>query len=640
MSAALASKGAVYASIMGRYAPPPNITGSEWANEYRVLSPEASAEHGRFNIDRTPYMREVLDTITGSVVDVEEVWIMKSAQTAYSETLNNALGYHVHLDPGPMMMVQPTLEMAESYSKDRVEPMFRDVPVLAELTDFREKKSGNTILRKKFPGGLLQMIGANSPAAIASRPIRIVYCDEVDRYPSTTGKEGDPVELARARQATYEANRMFVAGGTPVLKGASRTAKGWETTDKRKFFVPCPHCRKAITLEWENFQTDPEKEHYAEHRCPECQKYIPHHRKLKMLAKGQWKATAKAPDTVRGFFIWTAYSPFRPWKWICDQWQKSKRDPELEQVFYNTVLGLPYSHSSNELDYEALFKQREEYGNTIPDDVLVITCGIDTQDDRFELEVVGWGDGEESWSLDYVTIVGDPAHRDTRDQLEEYLTESAWRREDGRDMKIKAAFIDAGGHRADAVYQFTRGKTHRHIFACRGSTIAGQPIFARYTKLKRPPIRLAHVGTDTAKETIYSRLSAPDTVAGRMHFPMSYSVEYFKQLIAEEKVIRWSGGQPVVRFEKKKDAGTGGRNEPLDCRVYALSALRSLPLNLRTLARRQKAMKKRDAQPKTAPTENAETPEEPAKMEPKRSKKRKPRVSRRPRKTSGWARAR
>lgn len=629
--------------VLLRFAPPPDVTGSEWANEYRRLSPEASAEVGRFRIERTPYMREILDVMTGSAIDVEEVWFKKSAQIAYSETLNNALGYYVHLDPGPIMMVQPTLEMAESYSKDRIEPMLRDTEALCQLTDFRAKQSSNTILRKKFPGGLLQLIGANSPAAIASRPIRIVFCDEVDRYPHSTGKEGDPIELARARQATYESNRMFVAGGTPVLKGASRTCKGYDSTDQRKYFVECPHCHDHITLEWEQFEKDdPDHDLYGQYKCQSCQAHIEHHDKISMLADesmggtARWQATNDdATTTARGYFIWTAYSPFRPWSWICDQWQKSQGDPELEQVFYNTVLGLEYAFSNLELDCESLHKQREDYkGDAIPDDILVITCGVDTQDDRFELEIVGWGDGEESWSLDYKTIPGDPAHKETRDQLDAILRETFYTRQDGLELGIKATFIDAGGHRADAVYSFVRGKAPRHVFACRGLTTAGQPIFARWSKLKKARVRLGHVGTDTAKEMIYANLGSHGEKLGRMHFPMEYSLEYFRQLTSEEKVVRWTGGQPTVRFQKKKDGGTGGRNEPLDCRVYAYAALRSMPLNLRTLARRLRAMRKRKEEEKENPKQEAPEVPEPVKKTPKHPKKAPNRHRKQPRRTS------
>lgn len=616
----LVNAASITAAVMLRLAPPPDITGSEWANEFRVLSPEASAEPGRFRIERTPYAREMLDAMTGAFVDVEEVWVKKSAQIAYSETLNNALAYYIHLDPGPMMMIQPTLEMAESYSKDRIEPMLRDVPALCELTDFREKKSANTILRKKFPGGLLQLIGANSPAAIASRPIRIVIGDEVDRWPSSTGKEGDPAELAKARQATFEANRLFVAGGTPVLKGASRTCKGYETTDQRVYMVECPHCHKHIELQWEHMVTDRESEYYATYRCQECETHIEHHHKARMIqdvpmgGTAYWQPTnPSAPDHLRGYFIWTAYSPFRSWKWICDKWHECQGDPEMEQVFYNTVLGLEYAFSTVDLDAGALFQQREDYtADAMPNDVLLVTAGIDTQDDRFEVEVVGWGLGEESWSLGYHTIDGDPALKTTRQALDDFLRSQRYCRQDGTELVIKAAFIDSGGHRTDSVYTFTRGKIARHIYACKGSNVAGQPIFARFSPLKKARVKLAIIGTDTAKELIYARLASPEESTGRMHFPLAYDRTYFEQLIAEEKVIRWVNGQPVVRFEKKN---SGARNEPLDCRVYALAARRSLPIQLRVLARRDARRKAKPTPPKppdTPDSEPAETVEKPA----------------------------
>ena len=602
------------ARVMERLAPPPDVSGSEWAEAHRRLSPESAAEPGRFRMSRTPYMREILDVMTGSEVEVEEVWIKKSAQIGYSETLNNALGYHMHLDPGPIMMVQPTLEMAESYSKDRIEPMLRDVAVLSQVTDFREKRSANTILRKRFPGGMLQLIGANSPAAIASRPIRVVVCDEVDRYPHSTGKEGDPIELARARQATFEGTRMFVGGGTPSLKGGSRICKGYDTTDQRLYMVPCPHCGEYIALEWERLERE-RGAHYGQYQCQSCDLWIQHHQKAGMLAGGHWEPSNEAAPNVRGYFVWAGYSPFRSWEWICNQWHQAQGDPELEQVMCNTVLGREYSWARAEVDGVELFRSRESY-EQMPKDVIVVTAGVDTQDDRFEVEVVGWGRGEESWSLDYRTIDGDPANSETRRALESYLVDSRWEREDGRQLHVKAVFIDAGGHRADAVYSFVRGKAARHVYACRGLTTPGQPVFARFSRIKRAKIRLAHVGTDTAKETILARLANPEEVTGRMHFPMTYALEYFRGLISEEKRIRWAGGQPRVYYEKIPGAG---RNEPLDCRVYSLAALRSLPLNLR---QRRSARR----QPKPAP------------KEPKREKRAKvpaPGTRRRPRKR-GW----
>lgn len=632
----------------GCFSTPPRITGSEWANEYRKLSPEASAQPGDFNIDVTPFMREPLDVICGSEPDVIEVWVMKSSQIAYSENLNNGIGRYMHLDPGPMLMIQPTVEMAESYGKDRIATMLRDTPVLDELVDWRSKTSGNTILRKNFPGGFLQLTGANSPAGLAGRPIRMVICDEVDRFPFSAGQgekqEGDPIALVQRRQTTFF-NRLFVAGGTPVKKGFSRTETGYNATDKRVYMVPCPRCSNHIDFKWERFcKDDPEHEHYARYQCQECDDWIDENERFEMIkdallgGTAHWLATRpEAPSHRRGYFIWTAYSPFMSWREICDEWNEVKGDPEREQVFTNTILGLPYSISTDDLDAEALFSQREEYTpDAIPNDVLVITAGIDTQDDRFELEVVGWGLGEESWSLDYRQIIGDPALKPTRLQLDEFLASQVYRRRDGTELKIKAAFIDSGGHRTDSVYTFARGKVMRHIYACKGSNMAGQPIFVRFSPQKKARVKLAIVGTDTAKEVIYARLSNPDETNGRMHFPTSYGREYFTQLISEERVMEWKAGQPRIVWRKKQSQGT--RNEPLDVRVYALAALRSMRIQLRILARRDARRRaKREAEPDPKPpTEKAEKeapkPEKPAVKAKKKAKK--PR--KRARKRASW----
>ena len=576
------------------FAVPPTISGSEWAVKYRKLSPEASAQPGDFAINTTPFMRELLDVLCGSDEQVMEIWMMKSSQIAYSENLNNAIGYYMQLDPGPLMMIQPTIEMSESYGKDRIATMLRDSPSLAILTDHRAKNSGNTILRKNFPGGFLQLTGANSPAGLAGRPIRIVICDEVDRFPFSAGeggkREGDPIALVQRRQTTFF-NRLFVAGGTPVRKGLSRTETGYNETDKRVYMVPCPRCKQHIELRWKQFCIDVDSDNYAKYQCQLCDDYIAENERFEMirdkLAGGSayWQPTrTEAPKTRRGYFIWTAYSPFMGWKDICDEWLKVKGDPEREQVFTNTVLGQPYSAAVADLDSEKIFAQREDYSSDrMPNDILIITAGIDTQDDRFEAEVVGFGLGEESWSLDYTTIIGDPALKQTRQKLDQFLLEQRYVREDGTELRIKAAFIDSGGHRTDNVYTFCRGKRARHIYPCKGSSITGQPIFARFSHLKKSRTHLAIIGTDTAKEVIYARLSNPTETTGRMHFPAHYGINYFEQLTAEQKIVKWVNGQPRVTFVK-----VSKRNEALDCRVYALAALRSMPIQLRVMSRRDK----------------------------------------------------
>ena len=336
-------------------------------------------------------------------------------------------------------------------------------------------------------------------------------------------------------------------------------------------------------------QMDPEAEHYAEYQCQACDGWILEHERFDMIrdekcgGTARWVPRATCAPGRRSYFIWAAYSPWKSWRAMCDAWNEAKGDPEEEQVTCNTLFGEAYEFQHLDFDHDELFRRREDYdAQRLPEQVEILTAGIDTQDDRFELEIVGWGAGEESWSVYYGTLEGDPEKQETRDRLDEYLETFVATRTDGKELAISAAFVDCGGHRTDSVYKFVRGKAPRHIYASKGSSIAGQPIFARFSPQKKERVKLGIVGTDTAKEVIYARLAKNEEGRGRCHFPLSYSLEYFRGLTAEEKVVKWSHGSPVVRFVKRKGENKA-RNEPLDCRVYALAALRSLPMARRRL---------------------------------------------------------
>jgi phage terminase large subunit GpA-like protein len=623
------------------FEPPPDLLVSEWADEFRRLSPEASAEPGEFRIAKTPYMREFVDCYNDP--DVEEVIIQKSSQVAYTENLNNILGYIAHQRPGPTMLMQPTLQMGEAYSKERITTMVRDTPCLSRLIDERARKGGNTILNKAFPGGFWQFVGANSPASLASRPIRDFFVDEWDRAPHSAGKEGTPDRIGEARQITFFDRKRF-KGGTPTIKGASRTVKGFKSGDQRHYHVPCPRCGDHVPLIRNRLQMDPVADHYAEYRCQSCDGWIKEHERFDMIrdekagGSARWVPHAECPAGRRSYFIWAIYSPWKSWRSMCDAWNEAKGDPEEEQVITNTLFGEDYEFATVELDHEELFKQREDYdGQRLPDAVEVITAGVDTQDDRFEVEVVGWGQGEESWSIEFFTVPGDPSLPETRAELDRFL-QAVYQREDGREMQVSAAFVDSGGHRTDAVYDFTRGKSFRHIFACKGSSVVGQPVFIRLQEQKKAKVKIAGVGTDTAKEAIYARLAKGSETTARMHFPLAYSKQYFSGLTAEEKIVTWKSGTP--RVEWKKRAGVEkSRNEPLDCRVYALAALRSLPMAVRRLRRKEKAAAKQAKAPAPAATEQPAAPvqQAPAPVEkPKAATKRATEPHRRQRKGGWW----
>ena len=621
-------------SLYSAIRPPRLEPVSDWANANRMLSPEASATPGKFNMNVTPFMREPTDAMGDP--RIPEVRMMKSSQIAYSENLNNVIFRNMCQNPGPMIMMQPTLEMSESYSKDRISTGLRDTPCLADLVDEKSKTSGNTILQKNFPGGLLRLVGGNSPASLASRPARDVYIDEEDRTAKSAGKEGDPEKLLKRRQSTFY-DAKLVAGGTPVVKGASKTEKGFEKGDQRRYMVECPCCGEHISLEWHRFQNKPDREHYAEYQCQACDDWIKEKHKPKMVkdliagGTAYWEPQKQEEpahevylwddvrgvyyleqEKVRSYYIWSAYSPFISWEELCDEYNEAKEDPELLQTFYNTLVGLPYEYTTQDLDDEELFKRRESWEvDSLPNKILTITAGVDTQDNRFEYTIVGWGRHEEPFILENGTVEGDPADMETREELFRKVSGWVGETESGRKMRVRSYFIDSGGHRTEEVYTYCRGKRSAKIYACKGLSTPGNPIFSGFSDLKPSKIRLARVGTDTAKEAIFAKLAKDIDEPGRVHFHEDLPMAYFTGLISEERQVKLIKGQFVVKYVKKSDKI---RNEPLDCFVYAYAAMKSLNLKLDRKASRRMVLAQRKAAKKARESEeeNEEMEEEPA----------------------------
>ena len=316
--------------------PPPDLTVSDWADAERRLSSESSAEPGIWRTDRAPYQRGIMDAVADETV--REIWVMKSAQVGWTEILNNVIGYHIHQDPAPMLLVQPTLEMAEAWSKDRLAPMVRDTPALAErIADPRSRDSGNTLLHKKFAGGHLTVAGANSPAGLASRPIRIVLFDEVDRYPASAGTEGDPISLGKKRAATFW-NRKVLAGSTPTIKGSSRIESGFESGDQRFYHVPCVHCGELQRLVWSQVRWPDGQPELAVYACVACGAELTDADKPKMLRAGQWVASRESRG-IASFHISELYSPWSTWADMAVAFVQAKKLPETLQTWINTSLG-------------------------------------------------------------------------------------------------------------------------------------------------------------------------------------------------------------------------------------------------------------------------------------------------------------
>jgi phage terminase large subunit GpA-like protein len=640
--------GAVAAATLKRafsaWAPPPKLTISEWADTYRRLSPESAAEPGNWLTSRAEYQRGIMDAISDPLA--ETVVLMTSSQVGKTEILNNVVGYYIHQDPAPILNIQPTLEMAKTWSKDRLAPMLRDTPALrGKVREPRERDSGNTVIHKIFPGGHISMAGANSAASLASRPIRVLLADEVDRYPASAGTggkatEGDPVRLGVKRTTAFW-NRKIVLASTPTIKGSSRIEAEWDLSDQRRFFVPCPHCSAMHYLKWAQVRWPTGEPTKAAYSCEECGADWTEGQRLSAIRHGEWRATAKGNGRVVGFHLNEIYSPWStPAKMALD-FVEAKGDPEKVKTFVNTSLGESWEQDAEKVDAQAVVSRLEEWGAPrAPNDVLVVTVGVDTQDDRLELERVGWGPGEESWSLDHQILYGDPSAPDLWNELDAYLLTPTYRL-DGTRLPVHAAAIDSGGHYTQQVYKFANARLRRRVYAVKGIGGPGRTAWPKRASTV-PKGKVFIVGVDTAKDIIYARLKMTERGAGFMHFPIKDGKEprdraYFDQLTAEVVVTKFSKGFAHREYQLP----THRRNEALDLRVYAYCVLQSL--NVRWGAAKVAVLKKPEPEddPDLPETEEATaSPPPPPVSAPPPASRRKPEVLKRgaiPRR-KGWLR--
>ncbi len=556
---------------MASLAPPTTLLISEWADAHRVLSPEASAEVGRWDTARTPYLKEPMNAMVDPTVS--RVVVAKSSQVGFTEALNCILGFYIDQDPCPILIVQPTVEMAEAWSKDRLSPAIRDTPCLAaKVSAATSRDSSNTLRAKTFDGGRLAIVGANSPAGLASRPVRIVLADEVDRFPVSAGSEGDPLALAAKRQSTFW-NRKTLVGSTPTLKGTSVIWREWENSDMRRFYVPCPDCDHRQVLVWANVKWDksPTGKHLpttAHYTCEQCGSVWDDAARYDAVSKGEWRATNNdgAAGTA-GFHISVLMSPWVALADVVSEFLAARKDPALLQVFVNTALGEPFEEAREKIEGSAFLSRGESYGpQAMPEGVKFLTAGVDVQGDRLEVQVIGWGAFEESWPIRYDVLPGDPAQQHVWTMLDDVLR-APYHREDGQELRVRATCIDTGGHHAHQVLVYCARR--RGCLPIKG--IAGpKPIFPPRASRTKTNQRVYMIGVDTAKDTLYARLRFAEPGPGYIHFPASeaFNAEYFRQLTSEQVQTRYSEGRPYRVWMLPP----GLRNEALDTMVYALAA--------------------------------------------------------------------
>ena len=572
------------------WAPPPRLSLSDWADEYRRTSSEASAEVGKWRT--RPYQTEPLDAFTDP--RVHSVVIMSAIQMLKTEMILNALGYVIHLNPGPIMIVTPRDTDCEIFSKIRLAPMLRDTPVLRGLvSDVKGRSSGNTITHKTFPGGHLRITASASPAGLAALPIRYLCCDEVDKYPPSAGTEGDSITLAEGRMEEFEGISKEILTCSPTIAGKSRIEKAYLESDQRVYEVPCPHCDGFQELKWsqvrmdETLPTIEKQARTAKYECEHCKALWDDADRWKAVNAGRYRATAPF-NGVAGFKISALNSLKKKLSKYALQYLKAKGDTERYKAFVNTVLAQTFVEAGEAPDWERLLERRESYTPGIaPRGVLLATAGIDVQRDRVEVERVGWGRGCESWSIDYHIIEGRASEPEVWKKLEILLRESI-PTEDGGEIPLSRVFIDSGdGTTTNDVYAWVRTQPDSVVAikgVDRGYLPVGQPSPVDVTiggrKIKSG-LKIRTVLSCFFKEGIYSDLKkrkpTPEEFeqgwrypSGYCHFPegANYGDEHFKQLTAEQFVTR----KDARGREKTEWQQTRPRNEALDCRVYARAA--------------------------------------------------------------------
>jgi phage terminase large subunit GpA-like protein len=569
--------------------PDPALTVSEWADRHRVLSPRASAEPGRYRTDRTPYMRAIMDALSPAH-PARRVVFMKAAQVGATEGGNCWIGYVIHHAPGPMLAVQPTVELAKRFSRQRIDPLIEESPSLrARVRPARSRDAGNTMLSKEFPAGLLVITGANSAVGLRSMPARYLFLDEVDAYPPSADEEGDPVALAEARTRTFSWRAKAFLTSTPTLAGLSRIEREYEASDQRRFFVPCPHCADIQWLKFERLRWDKGRPETAHYICASCDGRIEEHHKTAMLAGGEWRPTAEAqdPGTI-GFHLSALYSPvgWFSWEQIARLWEAATTD-EAKRSFKNGVLGETWIETGEAPDWQRLYERREPWAiGTVPSGGLFLTAGADVQKDRIEVDVWAWGRGLESWLVDHIVIEGGPERAASWEELSRLL-DRTWPHAHGARLGLAKLAIDTG-YETPAVYAWARSAGFGQVAPVKGvegfnraAPVVG-PTYVDVTeggKKLRRGARLWTVAVATFKSEAYRflRLATPTDEefaagvrfpAGYIHLPRGTEAEWVKQLVAEQLVtVKTKRGFTRLEWQKLRE-----RNEALDCRVYARAA--------------------------------------------------------------------
>ncbi|ANP79301.1 terminase [Vibrio crassostreae 9CS106] len=575
--------------------PMPKINLVEWADTYRYL-PDNSAEAGKWRTDRVKVAAEAM--LSASDPDCQQVTVMACVQLAKTELINNLVGYYIHSEPSPIIVVMPKKEMAEGWSKERFSKMVSSTPVLKDLFSGNRRGDGNTILSKQFAGGQINVVSARNPTDLASRACRIVCCDEVDKYPQDAGNgEGDPIKIVWERSRTFGDRAKLIVCCSPTVEGISRIEAEYNLSDQRHFYQPCPHCGHAEELQWENvFMPRDEDGDYvpdkAAYVCPECDVLWDEKDRHKSINEGYWVAHNPKVKKHHGYQISAFASPFITVKGMAEKWAAAEGQPQSEKVFYNTILARTHREKGDQPNWKRLYENREDYPiASVPEGVLMITCGIDVQKDYLVYEVVGWGRGLRSWSIEKGIIEGKMEEYSTWEKLAEFM-DRTYTSTGEIEMLIERCAIDSG-YDTQNVYGFVRWFGSARMVAIKGEgesmkEMLGTPrpvdVTVNGERVARG-VTLWKVGSAVIKEQVYRWLNlerpTDEELAGGDLFPVGfcrfpkYDEEFFKQLTAEQYISKTDNrGYVSYIWEKvRRD------NHFLDCRVYARAASAMLQID-------------------------------------------------------------